>query len=59
MLIVALVLAPNLLRTTSDSLATVFTNSAFESRFVLNLLEHLDPRFVDPEYVPEHGRVSL
>ena len=56
-LISALVLAPNLLRTTSDSLATVFTNSAFESKFVLNLLEHLDPRLVDPGYIPEHGRL--
>ena len=56
---VALVMAPNLLRTTSDSLATVFTNSAFESKFVLNLLQHMDPRTIDPGYIPRHGMVSL
>jgi hypothetical protein len=50
----ALVLAPNILRTTSDSLVTVYTNSSFESRFVLCLLEHLKPGKVDPDYVPEH-----
>nr|XP_018259661.1 uncharacterized protein I303_07729 [Kwoniella dejecticola CBS 10117]OBR81819.1 hypothetical protein I303_07729 [Kwoniella dejecticola CBS 10117] len=52
----ALVMAPNILRTTSNSLITVFTNSSFESKFILQLLEHLDPRLVDEEYVPEHGR---
>jgi hypothetical protein len=52
---IAVVLAPNLLRTTSDSLSTVYTNSAFEARFILNLLENLNPRMVDPEYIPEHG----
>lgn len=57
--IVALVLAPNLLRTTSDSLVTVFTNSSFESRFVLHLLNHLVPSDVDPEYTPAHGQISL
>jgi hypothetical protein len=41
-LIAALIFAPNLLRTTSSSLHTVFTNSAYEARFVLNLLQHLD-----------------
>jgi hypothetical protein len=55
----ALVMAPNLLRTTSDSLATVFTNSAFESKFVMNLLEHMDPQTIDPGYIPQHGRVSV
>lgn len=34
---------------------TVFANSSFESQFVLNLLVHLDPPTVDPEYVPMHG----
>jgi hypothetical protein len=52
---VALVLAPNILRTTSNSLATVFTNSSFESKFVLQLLENLDPKTVDPDYFPKHG----
>lgn len=34
---------------------TVFANSSFESQFLLNLLLHLDPPTVDPEYVPMHG----
>lgn len=51
----ALVLAPNILRTTSDHLETVFTNSSFESKFVLQLLENLRPREVDPDYIPTHG----
>jgi hypothetical protein len=42
------------LRTNSDSLETVFANSTFESQFVVNLLLHLDPPTVDPEYVPAH-----
>ena len=46
----ALVLAPNILRTTSQVLFTVFTNSSFESRFVHHLLTHLDCSVVDPEY---------
>lgn len=51
----ALVLAPNVLRTPDDSLSTVFANSGYECQFVLNLLEHLDPPSVDPEFVPMHG----
>ncbi len=51
----ALILAPNILRTTSNHLETVFTNSSFESRFVLQLLENLRPREIDNEYVPTHG----
>lgn len=51
----ALVLAPNILRTTSEELSTVYNNTSFECRFVLNLLLHLDPPSVDPEYVPTHG----
>jgi hypothetical protein len=51
----SLVLAPNILRTPNESLATVFANSASESQFVLNLLLHLDPPSVDPEYVLTHG----
>ncbi|KAK8850469.1 hypothetical protein IAR55_004387 [Kwoniella newhampshirensis] len=52
----ALVMAPNILRTTSNSLTTVFTNSTFESRFMMNLLQHMDPTAIDPEYVPSHGQ---
>jgi hypothetical protein len=51
-------MAPNLLRTTSDVLVTVFTNSAFESQFVLNLLLHMDPAGLDPEYIPTHGTIA-
>lgn len=51
----ALVLAPNILRTTSNHLETVFTNASFESSFVLRLLEHLEPDKVDPDFVPVHG----
>jgi hypothetical protein len=36
----------------------VFTNSSFESKFVLQLLENLDPKTVDPDYVPKHGPTS-
>ncbi|WWD20651.1 hypothetical protein CI109_105127 [Kwoniella shandongensis] len=52
----ALVMAPNILRTTSNSLVTVFTNSTFESKFMMNLLEHMDPAKMDEEYVPTHGQ---
>ncbi|WWD08443.1 hypothetical protein V865_006555 [Kwoniella europaea PYCC6329] len=52
----ALVMAPNILRTTSNSLITVFTNSSFESKFILQLLEHLDTARVDEDYVPSHGQ---
>ncbi|ODN99485.1 hypothetical protein L198_03329 [Cryptococcus wingfieldii CBS 7118] len=51
----ALVLAPNILRTTSDSLVTVFTNSSFEAKFILQLLENMKPGEIDPDYVPIHG----
>lgn len=54
--IAALVLAPNILRTTSEHLVTVYTNTSFESKFILQLLEHLHPADVDPEYVPVHGQ---
>ncbi|OCF54784.1 hypothetical protein L486_07920 [Kwoniella mangroviensis CBS 10435] len=52
----ALVMAPNILRTTSNSLITVFTNSSFESKFILQLLENLDTARVDEDYVPSHGQ---
>ncbi|WVQ70683.1 hypothetical protein IAR50_000205 [Cryptococcus sp. DSM 104548] len=54
----ALVLAPNILRTTSDSLVTVFTNSSFEAKFILQLLENMKPGEMDPDYVPVHGSVE-
>jgi hypothetical protein len=53
-----LVLAPNILRTTSEHLVTVFTNSSFESKFILQLLDNLHPEDVDPEYNPSHGQVG-
>ncbi|WWC72523.1 uncharacterized protein I206_106485 [Kwoniella pini CBS 10737] len=52
----ALVMAPNILRTTSNSLITVFTNSNFETKFILQLLENLNPKLIDEEYIPEHGK---
>ncbi|KAF9230664.1 hypothetical protein BU15DRAFT_83336 [Melanogaster broomeanus] len=52
----ALVLAPNLLRCTSESMAIVFTNAQFEKTFVYNLLMHLKCHEVDEDYVPVHGR---
>ncbi|WVQ95503.1 hypothetical protein IAU59_002600 [Kwoniella sp. CBS 9459] len=52
----ALVIAPNILRTTSNSLVTVFTNSSFESKFILQLLENMDTATVDEGYVPSHGQ---
>ncbi|KEP51455.1 Rho GTPase-activating-like protein [Rhizoctonia solani 123E] len=51
----ALVMAPNLLRCDSESMAIVFTNARFEHMFVHHLLLHLKCSKVDPEYVPIHG----
>ncbi|CAE6459220.1 unnamed protein product [Rhizoctonia solani] len=51
----ALVMAPNLLRCDSESMAVVFTNARFEHMFVHNLLLHLKCSKVDPDYVPIHG----
>lgn len=51
----ALVMAPNLLRCDSDSMAVVFTNAQYEQTFVHNLLVGLRCDEVDPEYVPMHG----
>lgn len=48
-------LAPNILRTTADSLVTVFTNSSFESKFMQQLLENMKPGEIDSDYVPVHG----
>ena len=51
----ALLLAPNLLRTTSKHLETVVKNAPFETKFVLRLLENMDPAEMDKEYVPTHA----
>ncbi|CAE6452501.1 unnamed protein product [Rhizoctonia solani] len=51
----ALVMAPNLLRCDSESMAVVFTNARFEHMFVHNLLLHLKCSKVDSDYVPIHG----
>ncbi len=53
----ALVFAPNILRTTAKELQTVYTNSTFEARFVLNLLRHLKPTTFDRDYRPVPPRV--
>ncbi|PCH43832.1 hypothetical protein WOLCODRAFT_138616 [Wolfiporia cocos MD-104 SS10] len=52
----ALVMAPNLLRCDSDSMAVVFTNAQYEQTFVHNLLLHLQCDLVDPDYIPTHGQ---
>ena len=49
----ALVLAPNILRTTSDSLVTVYTNAAFESKWILTLLQALQKEHLDKADWPE------
>jgi len=51
----ALVMAPNLLRCNSDSMAVVFNNAEFEQMFVNNLLQHLKCNELDQDYVPVHG----
>ncbi|KAJ8076958.1 hypothetical protein PM082_001381 [Marasmius tenuissimus] len=51
----ALVMAPNLLRCKSDSMAVVFTNAQYEQIFVYNLLLHLKCGEIDPHYKPSHG----
>ncbi|KAF8574247.1 hypothetical protein K439DRAFT_1372903 [Ramaria rubella] len=55
----ALVMAPNMLRCTSESMSVVFTNAQFEHRFVYNLLIHLRCGEVDPDYIPEHGKGAI
>ncbi|KAI0789070.1 Rho GTPase activation protein [Irpex lacteus] len=55
----ALVMAPNLLRCNSDSLAVVFTNAQYEQAFVHNLLMHLRCDVVDPDFVPSHARGAI
>ncbi|KAF9268778.1 RhoGAP-domain-containing protein [Marasmius fiardii PR-910] len=51
----ALVMAPNLLRCKSESMAVVFTNAQYEQIFVYNLLLHLKCGEIDPDYKPVHG----
>ncbi|KAF9501625.1 hypothetical protein BDN71DRAFT_1439284 [Pleurotus eryngii] len=51
----ALVMAPNLLRCNSESMAIVFTNAQFEQIFVYHLLLHLKSDEIDSDYVPVHG----
>uniref|UniRef100_A0A0W0FWJ9 Rho gtpase activator n=1 Tax=Moniliophthora roreri TaxID=221103 RepID=A0A0W0FWJ9_MONRR len=51
----ALVMAPNLLRCKSESMAVVFTNAQYEQIFVYNLLLHLRCGDIDPNYKPVHG----
>jgi len=55
----ALVMAPNLLRCNSESMAIVFTNAQYEQTFVLNLLLHLKCNEVDPDYIPTHGQGAV
>ncbi|GJE99020.1 RhoGAP-domain-containing protein [Phanerochaete sordida] len=55
----ALVMAPNLLRCNSESMAVVFTNAQYEQAFVHNLLLHLKCDEVDRDYVPAHGRGAI
>ncbi|KAH7912259.1 Rho GTPase activation protein [Hygrophoropsis aurantiaca] len=51
----ALVMAPNLLRCNSESMAVVFTNAQYEQVFVYNLLMHLRCNEIDEGYIPVHG----
>ncbi|KAF9651264.1 Rho GTPase activation protein [Thelephora ganbajun] len=55
----ALVMAPNLLRCNSDSMAVVFNNAQYEQEFVYHLLLHLKCNEIDPDYVPVHGHGAI
>lgn len=55
LLIAALVLAPNVLRTTSDSLVTVINNASFEAKLIHQLLLHADTHNIDRDYTPVHA----
>ncbi|EKM52929.1 uncharacterized protein PHACADRAFT_259094 [Phanerochaete carnosa HHB-10118-sp] len=55
----ALVMAPNLLRCNSESMAVVFTNAQYEQAFVHNLLLHLKCDEADRDYIPTHGRGAI
>lgn len=49
----ALVIAPNILRPISMPSDLVFANTAFETAFIVNLLENLNVDTVDPEFIPD------
>jgi len=55
----ALVMAPNLLRCGSNSMAVVFNNAQYEQAFVHNLLVHLKCGEIDPQYMPTHGHGAV
>ncbi|KAJ3522061.1 hypothetical protein NM688_g8930 [Phlebia brevispora] len=55
----ALVMAPNVLRCSSESMAVVFTNAQYEQTFVHNLLLHLKCDEIDPDYIPVHGHGAI
>ncbi|KAH9986741.1 hypothetical protein BJV74DRAFT_774723 [Russula compacta] len=55
----ALVMAPNLLRCGSDSMAVVFNNAQYEQTFVHNLLLHLNCGEIDSRYTPTHGHGAV
>jgi hypothetical protein len=49
-LFLALIFAPNILRTAATDADTVYFNATYEARFVLNLLRYVDPQTGDPDY---------
>ncbi|KAH7102162.1 hypothetical protein BKA62DRAFT_118752 [Auriculariales sp. MPI-PUGE-AT-0066] len=55
----ALVMAPNLVRCASESVAIVFANAAHEQQFVYNLLLNLQCDSIDPDFRPTHGRGAV
>ncbi|KAF8995464.1 hypothetical protein BDQ17DRAFT_1250698 [Cyathus striatus] len=55
----ALVMAPNLLRCSSQSVSVVFTNAQYEQIFVYNLLLHLKCDEIDSDFKPTHGLAAL
>ncbi|KAF8629128.1 hypothetical protein AX17_005714 [Amanita inopinata Kibby_2008] len=55
----ALVMAPNLLRCSSESMSVVFTNAQYEQLFVYHLLLYLKCNEVDPHYTPQHGLAAI
>jgi len=55
----ALVMAPNLLRCNSDSMAVVFNNAQYEQEFIYHLLLHLKCNEIDPDYMPVHGHGAI
>ncbi|KZT64367.1 Rho GTPase activation protein [Daedalea quercina L-15889] len=55
----ALVMAPNLLRCNSESIAVIFSSAQYEQTFVHNLLLHLRCDAIDPDYIPTHGQGAV